>query len=78
VSFRIFSINPLCVAVYLVMHAHDIPGMKRKKMENGLVTAMINDYMAATTSASSQRLASYLGDYDDDVRSVSCFWLMHY
>jgi hypothetical protein len=50
------------MAVLLVMRAHNIPGMKRKKMENGLVSAMIHDYMAATTSASSQRLASFLGD----------------
>jgi hypothetical protein len=50
------------MAVFLVMRAHNIPGMKRKKMENGLVSAMIHDYMAATTSAASQRLASFLGD----------------
>ena len=50
------------MAVFLVMRAHNIPGMKRKKMENGMVSAMIHDYMAATTSASSQRLASFLGD----------------
>ena len=50
------------MVVFLVMRAHNIPGMKRKKMENGLVSAMIHDYMAATTSAASQRLASFLGD----------------
>jgi hypothetical protein len=50
------------MAVFFVMRAHNIPGMKRKKMTNGLVSAMIHDYMAATTSASSQRLASFLGD----------------
>jgi hypothetical protein len=50
------------MAVFLVMRAHNIPGMKRQKMENGLVSAMIHDYMAATTSTSSQRLASFLGD----------------
>ena len=52
------------MAVFLVMHAHNIPGMKREKIENGLVSAMIHHFMAATTSASSQRLASYLGDDD--------------
>ena len=58
------------MAVYLVMLAHNIPGMKRKKMENGLVSAMIHDYMAATTSASSQRLASFLGDDGGDDQPV--------
>lgn len=52
------------------MRAHKIPGMKRKKMENGLVSAMIHDYMAATTSASSQRLASFLGDDGVDDQPV--------
>ena len=47
--------------MFLLMRAHNIPGMKRKKMGNGLVSTMIHDYMSATTSASSQRLASYLG-----------------
>jgi hypothetical protein len=42
------------MAVFFVMRAHNIPGMKRKKMTNGLVSAMIH--------ASSQRLASFLGD----------------
>ncbi len=50
------------MAVFLVMRAHNIAGMKRKKMENGMVSAMIHDYMAATTSTSSKRLAYFLGD----------------
>ena len=58
------------MAVFLVMRAHNIPGMKRKKMENGMVSAMIHDYMAATTSASSKRLASFLGDDGVDDRLV--------
>ena len=56
------------MAVSLVMRSHNIPGMKLKKMENGLVNAMIHDYMAATTSASSHRLASFLGDDGVDDR----------
>jgi len=47
--------------MYLVMRAHQIPEIKKKKVGNSLVASMITEYMAATTTASSQRLASFLG-----------------
>ena len=47
--------------MYLVMRFHQIPEIKKKKVGNSLVTSMITEYVAATTTASSQRLASFLG-----------------
>ena len=70
------------MAVFLVMRAHNIPGMKLKKMENGLVNTMIHDYMVATTSASMHRLATiitFLGDDGvDDSLVCSAVDYIHY
>lgn len=56
--------------MYIVMRAHKVADMKRRKMESSLVASLIRDYMAATSSASSQRLASFLG-IKRDVNLVS-------
>ena len=58
--FFIYPVGIPCF-MYLVMRIHQIPEIKKKKVGNSLVTSMIAEYMAATTTASSQRLASFLG-----------------
>ena len=47
--------------MYGIMRFQDVPKLVRKKIGNGLVTSMISDYVKATTTPSSIRLASFLG-----------------
>ena len=58
-----FFIYPIGIPLFmiLVMRAHRIPELKRKKVGSSLISSMIAEYMSATSTASSQRLASFLG-----------------
>ena len=45
----------------LAMLYHHVPALVRKKIGGGLLAAMIQEYMKATSTASTRRLASFLG-----------------
>ena len=56
--FLTLQLNP---QMYMLMRYNGVHILARKKIGNALVTAMIGEYMKATTTTSSQRLAAFIG-----------------
>lgn len=63
VSLAYIFIYPLGVPVlmYLIMRHQGVPTLAKHKIGGALITGMIHKYLQHTTSASSQRLASFIG-----------------
>lgn len=63
VSFFGVLIYPIGVPLfmYFLMRHNGVPRLARRKVANSLTTSMIVEYKKDTTTASSQKLASYVG-----------------
>ena len=63
VSFIFVFVYPLGVPLlmYMLMRYNGVPRLARKKIGDALVTTMIGKYLKATTTASSMRMAAFIG-----------------